>query len=115
MSKVLCVTSRSLCREDFLIRLEKIARAGCAGILLREKDLSPREYGELAGRVLSLCRAHQVPCILHSHAEIAAELGAPALRLSGGAQQRMSALRATSARLSISHESGLALAFCVLE
>lgn len=43
------------------------------------------------------------------------ELGAPALRLSGGAQQRMSALRATSARLSISHESGLALAFCVLE
>ena len=30
-------------------------------------------------------------------------------------QQRMSALRATSARLSISHESGLALAFCVLE
>lgn len=81
MSKVLCVTSRSLCREDFLIRLEKIARAGCAGILLREKDLSPRQYGELAERVLSLCRAHQVPCILHSHAETAAELGAPALHL----------------------------------
>ena len=28
MSDILCVTSRSLCREDFLTRLERIAAAG---------------------------------------------------------------------------------------
>ena len=39
MSEVLCVTNRQLCREDFLTRLERIAAAKPAGIILREKDL----------------------------------------------------------------------------
>ena len=48
MSDILCVTSRSLCREDFLTRLERIAAAGPAGVILREKDLPPEDYRALA-------------------------------------------------------------------
>ena len=44
MSKLICVTSRTLCPSPFLPRLEAIARAGAGAILLREKDLTPEEY-----------------------------------------------------------------------
>ena len=81
MSDILCVTNRSLCREDFLTRLERIAAAGPAGVILREKDLSPKAYRALAERVLAACRAHGVPCILHSFPAVAREFGAEGLHL----------------------------------
>ena len=43
MFKLICVTSRALCPSPFLPRLEDIARSGAGAILLREKDLSPKE------------------------------------------------------------------------
>ena len=58
MSDILCVTSRSLCREDFLTRLERIAAAGPAGVILREKDLPPEDYRALAERALALSLIH---------------------------------------------------------
>ena len=81
MSDILCVTNRALCRGDFLRRLERIAAAGCAGILLREKDLPPAEYRDLARRVMALCARYDIPCILHGFAPVAAQLGARALHL----------------------------------
>ena len=45
----ICVTNRTLCRDDFLTRIDHIAKKGVAdAILLREKDLTEREYLELA-------------------------------------------------------------------
>ena len=81
MSDILCVTSRSLCREDFLTRLERVAAAGPAGVILREKDLPPEDYRALAERALALCRARGVPCILHSFPETAEALGERAIHL----------------------------------
>lgn len=81
MSDILCVTNRSLCREDFLLRMEKIAAAHPAGVILREKDLPPQAYRELAEKVLQICRAQNVPCILHSFADVAADLQAQAIHL----------------------------------
>lgn len=81
MSEILCVTNRQLCREDFLTRLERIAAAGPAGILLREKDLPEADYRRLAEQVLERCRQHGVPCILHSFPDAAADLGAEGLHL----------------------------------
>ena len=79
MSDILCITNRSLCGEDFLVRLERIASGRCAGIILREKDLSAKEYEVLAEKVLPIVRARQVPCILHSYPQAAArERGDPA-------------------------------------
>ena len=56
MSDILCVTKRSLCKEDFLVRIEKIAKTEAAGIILREKDLSKEEYQALAEKVLAICQ-----------------------------------------------------------
>lgn len=76
MSDILCVTNRTLCKEDFLERVEKIAANHPMGIILREKDLSEKEYKELAEKVLQLCKKYHVPCMLHSFVDAAIELRA---------------------------------------
>ena len=58
MSDILCITNRTLCRDDFLPRLERIAQCAPAGILLREKDLSASEYLCLAEKVIAICKAN---------------------------------------------------------
>ena len=78
---IFCVTNRRLCREDFLCRMEKIAAARPAAVILREKDLAEEDYAKLAAEVLGLCRSHGVPCILHSFSQAAKALGAEALHL----------------------------------
>lgn len=81
MSDIICVTNRNLCKEDFLKRIEKIAVAHPAGIILREKDLTKEEYRNLAKQVLQICEKHQVSCILHSFTDEAIELSAEAVHL----------------------------------
>lgn len=81
MSNIICVTNRKLCREDFLLRIEKIASAGPAGIILREKDLSYDEYKILAETVIKICKRYGVKCILHSFVELAIELEADSIHL----------------------------------
>lgn len=81
MFDILCVTNRRLCREDFLVRIEKIAAARPAGVILREKDLTEDEYRELAAKVLQICEKHRTLCILHSFADAAAELKGKALHM----------------------------------
>lgn len=82
MSDILCVTNRKLCRGDFLTRIAEIAACRPAGIILREKDLTPAEYAGLAGKVIEVCRQYSVRCILHSFPDVAQKLGASALHLS---------------------------------
>ena len=53
MSDILCVTNRKLCREEFFTRIEKIAVAKPAGIILREKDLGEKEYMQLATKAVA--------------------------------------------------------------
>ena len=78
----ICVTNRTLCREDFLTRIDYIAKKGVAdAILLREKDLTEREYLELAEKVLSICKAHNRRCILHTYYKAAKELGCREIHL----------------------------------
>ena len=48
MFKLICVTNRRLCQEDFSLRLAKIAAAGPDAIILREKDLPAAAYQRLA-------------------------------------------------------------------
>ena len=80
MSDILCVTSRTLCREPFLTRIERVIAAGPAAVILREKDLSGAEYAALAREVLALA-GDRVPVILHSHPEAALTLGCGRLHL----------------------------------
>ena len=81
MFDILCVTNRALCREDFLARIGSVAKARPAGLILREKDLSPGEYRALAAEVMAICSAFSVPCILHTFADAATALGADKLHM----------------------------------
>ncbi|MEE1244013.1 thiamine phosphate synthase [Frisingicoccus sp.] len=82
MSDILCVTNRSLCTEDFLIRVEKLAEQHPKGIILREKDLSEESYKSLAESVIEICRRYDTPCILHNFYETARKLNHTAIHLS---------------------------------
>lgn len=81
MSDIICVTNRSLCRENFLSRIEKIAVTHPAAIILREKDLSEAEYEKLARQVIAVCNKHQTPCILHTFTKTAQKLNHSAIHL----------------------------------
>lgn len=89
MSDILCVTNRRLCEGDFLGQLESVALAGPAGVILREKDLPEAEYEDLARQVLAVCRAADVPCILHSAPAVAQRLGVSSLHMPLPALRRM--------------------------
>ncbi|MDE7120819.1 MAG: thiamine phosphate synthase [Oscillospiraceae bacterium] len=70
MMKLLCVTNRTLCREeDFFIRIRKLAESGIP-VILREKDLTESAYYELSRQVLQ----ENPEIILHSFVHTAQEL-----------------------------------------
>ena len=71
MSDIICVTNRKLCREDFFVRVEKIAKANPKAIILREKDLSESDYGALAFEIMKICRKYDTPYILHNFVNVA--------------------------------------------
>ena len=81
ISDIISVTNRKLCEEDFLTRIERIAKRKPKGIILREKDLTRDEYKALAQEVMPICKKYDVPCILHSFVEVALELRAEAIHL----------------------------------
>lgn len=63
------------------MRIEKIAKAHPAAIVLREKDLSPEEYGKLAKSVSEICKKHNTYCIFHAFADVARDMGVDAIHL----------------------------------
>ena len=48
---------------------------------MREKDLTEKEYKDLAEKVLAICKEYQVPCILHTFYQVAMELPCDGLHL----------------------------------
>lgn len=84
---MIAVTNRKLCRIDFLQQIENLTKWGVPKILLREKDLSPQEYENLAKQVLVICEKNNASCILHNFVDVALKLHAPAIHLPLGAAQ----------------------------
>ena len=81
MSDLICITNRKLCSNNFLDQIEMIASAHPKAIVLREKDLSEKEYEQLARQVMQLCQKHGTQCILHSFSNVATTLGATAVHM----------------------------------
>lgn len=90
--EILVITSRKRFKEeaDFLKQIEKIAAAKPFGIVLREKDLPVKEYSALARKVRDICRNTGASLIVHSHPEVARELGIPALHMPLDALEKLS-------------------------
>lgn len=60
MFKIVCVTDRKSCREDFFARIEKIAAAKPDRILYRDKNVSIEEYCQTALKIADICRKYGV-------------------------------------------------------
>ena len=80
-SDIICVTNRHLCEGDFKEKLVEIAKAHPSAIILREKDMSEEEYGELASWFLPVCREEGTKLFLHYYYRVAMELGSDGLHL----------------------------------
>lgn len=81
MFKIVCVTDRQSCHEDFFARLSSIAAAKPDRIILRAKELSESDYAAFAGRSADICRKYAVPCSIHTYTDIAALLNAGDIHL----------------------------------
>lgn len=74
MFEIVCVTGRNLCREDFLKRLQRIAQSDIDRIILREKNLTEKEYLNLAFEALKICSEQKKKLILHNYPVAAKKL-----------------------------------------
>lgn len=69
MFKIICVTDRKSCREDFLARVEKIAAAKPDRIMFRDKDSSDDNYVKTAFKILEISENYKVPCSMYREFE----------------------------------------------
>lgn len=72
--QVVAVTNRSLTERPFLEQIRRVCEMHPDALILREKDLSEKEYEELAKEVMAICAEYQVPCILHTFWRVAEKL-----------------------------------------
>jgi len=79
---LICVSNRLLCKDDFLNRINAIAKGKPDAIMLREKDLSISEYENLAVKVKGICNEHQIRLIINQNIDIAAKLNLSYIHLS---------------------------------
>lgn len=79
---MIVITNRKLCKEDFLKRIEKIAKGRPEGIILREKDLSEDAFEALAISCLEICQKYNVAFGINQRVDIAEKLQIPWIHLS---------------------------------
>lgn len=79
---LICVTNRTLCPDDFLHRIDQLAKGKPAAIMLREKDLNLIEYESLAVKVKAICEINQVPLIINQNMTVAEKLKVPNIHFS---------------------------------
>jgi thiamine-phosphate diphosphorylase len=78
---IISVTNRLLCKGNFLVRIEQIARLQPHSIILREKDLLPENYEQLAAECLKICSRYKVPLVVNSYPDVARKLKIPNIHL----------------------------------
>lgn len=81
-SKLIAVTNRKLCNNDFLQQIDKICALYPKSLILREKDLTKEEYFELARDVKVICEKYKTSYFIHSHIDIAKQLGCDSIHIS---------------------------------
>lgn len=77
----IAVTNQMLCRDDYLSQIEKVATLKPKSLILREKHLSIEEYRDLCKDVKRICDKHHVNLFVHTHIDVAKELGISNLHL----------------------------------
>ena len=74
--KLVAFSNRKLCAVSLLEQIDIMAKKKKPDIfVLREKDLSEKEYEDLAREVIKKCDEYGIECILHNFIEVAFRLG----------------------------------------
>jgi thiazole tautomerase (transcriptional regulator TenI) len=88
MYKLLAITNRHICKNDFLEQIENLCELNeintvisSVSIVLREKDLLENDYNDLAANVLKICKKNNTDCILHTYYKTAIELNCKKIHL----------------------------------
>lgn len=75
--RLIAVTDAPSCPLSLVEQVERIAE--CAykpqQLLLRAKELAPEDYAKLSRELLPLCQSYGIELIIHTHWQIALELG----------------------------------------
>lgn len=79
---MIIVTNRKLCKDNFLKRVEFLAKGKPKAIMLREKDLSLKEYMTLANEVNTISIRSGIPLVVNKYIDVAKELNINNLHLS---------------------------------
>lgn len=69
-------------QKEYLAQIESVAAARPDGFILREKDLNPEIYKELAQKCKEICDMYHVPLIVNTFWQISLELGIKGIHLS---------------------------------
>ena len=79
--KVVAITNRHLCRENYYDRIEKIASRHPKMIIVREKDMEEGDYLVLLDKVRKICERYNVRFAAHSYVDAATKAGADFIHL----------------------------------
>lgn len=81
--EILVITSRKRfdSEAEFLEQIRRIAEVHPYGIVLREKDLSERDYEKLAVKVQGICEKTGTTLMIHKYFRVAERLGIGALHM----------------------------------
>lgn len=76
MDKIAAVTNRHMTDSGkaFLEQIRYLCEMGISAIILREKDMTEKEYGNLSERVLDIADSYKTRVILHTYINVAEEI-----------------------------------------
>ena len=78
---MICVTNRHLVEGDFVEQIRRVLRRNPLAVVLREKDLLPKEYKALVMQVLPLCEKEGIRLVMQYFKEVAYEMEYPYLQV----------------------------------
>ncbi|OCL84628.1 thiamine phosphate synthase [Arcobacter porcinus] len=78
---IVFLTSRNLCKDDFLSRIEKLCSSKPDILILREKDMDFGSYLFLARSVKDICKKYEVDFYINSKIDVAKKLNIKNIQL----------------------------------
>lgn len=78
---IICITNRKICNINFEKRINQICKKHPKSIILREKDMSEKDYLHLAKNIMKITNKNNTELILHNFIDAAMELGIKKIHL----------------------------------
>ena len=73
MCKIICVTNRHICNNDYINQINKIASSDIDSVILREKDMNDEEYRNICIKLNKICAKNGKELIINSNVRVANE------------------------------------------